>query len=130
MFVGSCADRFGWRALPLARGNSEQKQNSHCQTESAACHAFFLSFKKRAGLQRPYTLASRFSGKYLPAIEAPEKAPMQFIKMSVIVGYRTGENTWYSSQVMDTATPTSAASHIDLTPACPRTLAYAKPKGT
>jgi hypothetical protein len=31
---------------------------------------------------------------------------------------------------MDTATPTSAASHIDLTPALPRTLAYAKPKGT
>jgi hypothetical protein len=87
------------------------------------------SVQNGAGLLRPYKVASRFFGNHLPAIEAPEKAPMLFMRMSVIVGYRTGENTWYSSHVMDTITPTSVASHIDLTPAIPRILAYAKPKG-
>ncbi len=64
-----------------------------------------------------------------PAINAPARAPMVFMTTSVIVGYRTGEKTWYSSHVTDSRTPTIAASEIEVIPAVPRSLTYAKPKG-
>ena len=59
----------------------------------------------------------------LHAMEAPPNAPRVFISTSVIEGYRTGENTWYSSQRTDRTRPPSAASRVNLLPGVARTLA-------